>query len=280
MFDIASLFAAQHPDLVKKHPRISQLMINFGRWLWKEDIAQAFVKEHENIPRVELIDKGFEFINFDLIISDEDLAKIPKTGRLLLISNHPLGILDGVGLIKKMRAIRPDVKLMLNGSLHTMLNMPEHTIPVDNFHGAISKSVLKELYQHLDNEGVVMIFPAGLTSGFRQWGVNDYHWNPSFIYFAQKKNCPILPVFISGRNSLLLYIYEWLTRPLSQKVLLVREIEQIRIFRDMFSHHANTRQEIRIGDVVNVEQLPAGDALSKAQAVRKRVYQMRNRKEN
>lgn len=280
MFDIQSLFSQQHPDIYAKHPRLSALAIAIARWLWKEKEFQAFAEAQGAIAnKIELLDRGFAHLDFDFVISDADRAKIPKTGRLIIVANHSLGYLDGLGLIKKLREIRPDVKLVLNESLHVMLDMQDYTIPVDNFHGAISKQSLKAIYQQLDNEGIVIIFPAGRVSGISLSGLRDFPWNGSFLRFALQKKAPILPVFIGGRNSLMFYIFGVLLRPLSNRILLVRELFQMKLMREMFSRHQHQRLHMHFGDFIDAAELQQRDLSpeAKVQWVRQTLYALKHR---
>lgn len=255
MFDIQSMFSQQHPEFYAKHPRLSAMAIAVARCLWKEKEYQAFAEAHPTESRIELLDKGFEYLDFDFLLSEEDRAKIPKTGRLIVVANHSLGYLDGLGLIKKLREIRPDVKLMLNESLHVMLDMNDYTIPVDNFHGAISKKSLKAIYQHLDNEGLIIIFPAGRVSGIGLKGLKDFAWNGSFLRLAVQRNTPILPAFVGGRNSTAFYIASVLTRPLSNRLLLFRELLQMKLMREMFTRHQHQRLPLAFGEFIDAAEL-------------------------
>src|SRR5690554_5776354 len=279
MFDIKSMFAQQHPEVYAKYPRLSAMAIAIARWMWKEKEFQAFAEKNPTETRIELLDKGFEYLDFDFLLSEQDRAKIPATGRMIIVANHPLGYLDGLGLIKKLREIRPDVKLMLNESLHVMLDMNDYTIPVDNFHGAISKKSLKAIYQHLENEGLIIIFPAGRVSTVSVGGLKDFPWNGSFIRIAAQKNTPILPAFIGGRNSLTFYFFSILTRPLSNRYLLFRELLQMKLMREIFSRHQHQRLPMRFGEVIDAKELQQRDLSpqGKVEWVRQALYALKNR---
>lgn len=53
-------------------------------------------------------------LNVKYLVFAEDLAKVPKTGPFILVSNHPLGALDGILMTKIISEIRPDFKIMGN----------------------------------------------------------------------------------------------------------------------------------------------------------------------
>lgn len=279
MFDIKSLFIKQHPDFHHNYPRLTNIVAAAARWLWKEKTFQQFAEEHSQHQGIELISKGFEYIDFDVNVSEEDLAKIPPQGSLIIVANHPLGYLDGMGLLKVISRVRarPDVKLVLNGALHNMLGMNELTIPVDNFHGSISKQSFKGIKQQLNNEGALVIFPAGLVSRLTLKGLQDTPWNPSFLRFARQKNTPILPVFIQGRNSITYYILAILSLPLAKKVLIIRELLMAKLIREIFSRHSKKRITMNFGQVLMPDELDAKytNMEEKSQAIRDIVYSLK-----
>lgn len=276
MFDIHSMFIVQHAQLYEKHPKLSRALIKLGRCLWMEKEFKAFEAQAKWQDRIELIQQGFDYIDFDFTLSEQSLANIPRTGRAVIVANHPLGYLDGIGLLKTLHAIRPDVKLVINKSLHILLGMQDYTIAVDNVSGAISKQSLKQIYQQLDDDGVVIIFPAGFVSQLSRQGVADFAWNSSFLRFAEQKNAPVIPVFIDGQNSYSYYLLTIVCRPFFKLSLLFREALQVKLLREMFSRHRHQRLAIVVGQALSYEQLAViGDKTARLQYVREQLYALK-----
>ena len=105
-------------------------------------------------------ERGLKYIVFE-----EDLAKIPKTGAFIIVSNHPLGAIDGILMCKIISDIRPDFKIMGNFLLEKIEPMKEFVIPVNPF-GGERKSIrssatgMRETLKHLEAGGCVGMFPG------------------------------------------------------------------------------------------------------------------------
>src|SRR5581483_1382499 len=101
-------------------------------------------------------------------VTPEDLARIPKTGPVVVVCNHPFGILDGAMIPTMLFQVRKDVKILANYLLATMPEIAPDCIFVDPFHLKNSPEVnrrgLKQAITHLRSGGLLVIFPAGEVS--------------------------------------------------------------------------------------------------------------------
>lgn len=104
-------------------------------------------------------------LNIKYLTFEEDLAKIPKTGPFILVSNHPLGAIDGVLMCKILTEIRPDFKVMGNFLLSKIQPMAPFVIAVNPFEkrkeAYSSMSGMREALRHLSEGKCLGIFPAG-----------------------------------------------------------------------------------------------------------------------
>ena len=66
-------------------------------------------------------------------IPEEDLKRLPKNGAYITISNHPLGGIDGILLLKLILEQRSDFKIIGNFLLHRIEPLKPHIIPVNPF---------------------------------------------------------------------------------------------------------------------------------------------------
>ena len=109
--------------------------------------------------------KEFE-INFE--IPEEDLKRIPKSGPFITISNHPLGGIDGILLLKLLAEHRPDFKIIANFLLHRIEPLKPYVMPVNPFetHKDVKSSFtgFKNALNHLKEGHALGIFPAGEDS--------------------------------------------------------------------------------------------------------------------
>jgi len=133
------------------------------------------------------------------------LAKIPKHGRLIVVCNHPYGMIEGVIIARLLSTIRPDSKVMANVALALFKEIQDYFIFANplNPKAAINQQAIKACFKHLNNEGLLVIFPAGRVSSFQEdkQCITDAPWNRLSASLARKTNSPVLPLFISGKNS-------------------------------------------------------------------------------
>src|SRR5690554_437422 len=77
-----------------------------------------FYDKTKDLPALEFIDGLLDEFDITFEIPEEDLNRIPKSGPFITVSNHPLGAIDGVLLLKILSEKRPDFKVMGNFLLH------------------------------------------------------------------------------------------------------------------------------------------------------------------
>lgn len=161
-------------------------------------------------------------------VSDSDLQRIPTTGPVVVVSNHPLGGLDGIILGDLLRRRRTDVKLMANFLLKRVRFAEHHMIFVDPF--AASKPAahniapLRESLKHLKAGGLLGVFPGNKVSHY-QWHrgeIADAEWVPHIGALIRRTGASVVPIFIEGGNSTLFNI-AGMIHPLLRTVLLPRE---------------------------------------------------------
>lgn len=140
---------------------------------------------------------------------DKVVEKIPKTGKCIVVCNHPYGMVEGVIIAQLLSAYRSDTKVMANIALKTFKEINDCFIFANPLKpsAAINATAIKQCYQHVENEGLLVIFPAGRVSFYQNDNkiISDGHWNRLAIKIAEKTQAPILPIFISGTNSTLFH---------------------------------------------------------------------------
>lgn len=147
-------------------------------------------------------------VNFE--IPEEDLRKIPKDGAFITISNHPLGGIDGIILLKLLLEQRPDYKIMANFLLNRIEPLSPYIMPVNPFenHKDAQSSVMgfKQAIAHLQEGKALGLFPAGEVSTYRNGRlVIDKPWNKAAMKLIKKANVPIIPIYFHAKNSSLFY---------------------------------------------------------------------------
>ena len=159
----------------------------------------------------------------------QGLTSIPKQGPTIVVSNHPFGALEGVVLAHHLLSMRPDVKIMANYLLNRVPALRDLFIFVDPFNTASSlgKSLgpLRGAIRWVEKEGLLAIFPAGEVSHLqiKKRGVTDPPWSTVAARIAQKTGAKVVPLYFSGRNSLLFQLLG-LAHPILRTVMLPREL--------------------------------------------------------
>ena len=151
--------------------------------------------------------KAFE-INFE--IPEEDLKRIPKSGPFITISNHPLGGIDGMILLKLLLSRREDFKVIANFLLQRIDPLQPYIMPVNPFeeHKEAQSSTkgIKEAILHLRDGKPLGIFPAGEVSTYRDHRmIVDRQWDPAAMKLIQKAKVPVIPIYFHAKNSTFFY---------------------------------------------------------------------------
>lgn len=141
-------------------------------------------------------------------VAAEDLERIPTTGPLIVVANHPYGAIEGIVLACLLRSVRPDVKVMANYLLNRIPELRRYMIFVDPFGRKDSPRYnagpIKQAVRWLrDEEGVLAIFPAGEVShlNLKTRIVSDPPWQKTVARLVRMTKAPVLPIFFEGSNN-------------------------------------------------------------------------------
>ncbi|MBC7523826.1 MAG: lysophospholipid acyltransferase family protein [Flavobacterium sp.] len=143
-------------------------------------------------------------------IPEEDFKRLPKDGAYITISNHPLGGIDGILLLKLMLEKVPDFKIIANFLLHRIQPMKPYIMPVNPFEDRkdTKSSVIgiKETLRHLSDGKPLGMFPAGEVSTYKDGKlVVDKAWEEGAMKVIRKAQVPVVPIYFHAKNSRLFY---------------------------------------------------------------------------
>lgn len=262
MICLESVVEQRFPGLIERKPVLGNSLLRF---ICHESRFQQFEQHYPHLEGFDFIEQVLRYFEFSFRTKDSEWERIPAQGRVVIVANHPIGSLDGLALLKMIGEVRPDVKVVANEILSAIKPLESLLLPVDNMHGRSGKQQVRSIRQHLENEGAVIIFPAGEVSRIGAKGIRDGRWNSGFIRFAQSTQSPILPVFVDGRNSIFFYSLSLLAKPISTLWLI----------REMFKQ-AHNDVNIAVGHPVapeTVKQFDVNAALL-AKMFKKEVYKL------
>tara|TARA_B100000795_G_scaffold176656_1_gene133506 strand:+ start:5747 stop:7555 length:1809 start_codon:yes stop_codon:yes gene_type:complete len=149
--------------------------------------------------------------NIKFEIPEEDLKRIPKEGPFITVSNHPLGGIDGVLLLKLLIEKRADYKIIANFLLHRIAPLKPYVMPVNPFEtrkdAKSSIAGIKSALLHLKEGKPLGIFPAGEVSTYKDGKLKvDKPWEEGAVRLIKKAQVPVIPIYFHAKNSRLFYI--------------------------------------------------------------------------
>ncbi|MBK4714321.1 MULTISPECIES: lysophospholipid acyltransferase family protein [Tenebrionibacter/Tenebrionicola group] len=227
---------------------ITPFQRRYIRWLFNEKGTVDFYQSISDKHGVEWIDALIEKLNFRVEVHNADYDNIPASGPAIVIANHPT-VLDGLSLISTVARVRKDIKIVANHLLQVIFPSIESiTIGIKNMQGEFSRQTFKEINSHLKKGGVLVMCPAGRLASTSLSGLKEAKWQAGFIQFAARTQAAIVPVHITGRNSLLYYMAANIWRPLSNMMVLREGLR-----------HKGRRVRMKICHQLDVPALLKGD---------------------
>jgi putative hemolysin len=159
----------------------------------------------EGLSKELFVKKALEALNLTYSLNEEALSSIPKKGRFIIICNHPYGGIEGIILADMLNKIRGDIKFMANSGLRLIREMDDFFIYTNPLvtHNYRNVSSIRACQQHLEKDGLLVLFPAGRVSFYHKdkERITDGEWNRIPARMNLNTKASIMPIFISGTNS-------------------------------------------------------------------------------
>jgi putative hemolysin len=158
---------------------------------------------------------ALEKLHIELDYDERQLAKIPASGPLVIIANHPFGLVDGAILLHLTTRIRHDFFLLINEVLAHEPLLAGHLLPVDfrKTKEAMATNLLTRqlVDERLTQDQALVIFPGGGVATVNQSGgaLEEFPWRPFIAAKIHEHQCPVVPIYFHGRNS---WLFHWVSR--------------------------------------------------------------------
>lgn len=186
-----------------------------------------------------------------LNVDVQGLENLPASGRVILVSNHPTGIGDGVAVYAAIKAWRPDVMFYANADAHRVCRrFDEVLIPVEWVEEKRSRErmrlTLTMTREAMEAERALMIFPAGrLAVKDAEGRLTHPPWMTSAVSIARKYAAPIVPLHLTGPWSTLFHLFDkrW------------KELRDITLFHELLNKRGH-RFSLIVGAPIDAEALP------------------------
>ncbi|MEM5543597.1 lysophospholipid acyltransferase family protein [Sulfitobacter sp. AS92] len=199
------------------------------------------------------------------------LEDIPTNGPVILIANHPYGILDGLMLGHVLSQTRGDFRIMANAVFSQAPDLAHHLLPIsfdeDREALALNLATRRSALSYLERGGAIGIFPGGTVSTaarpFSQ--PMDPGWRSFTARMIAKSDATVVPIYFDGHTSRLFQIASHLHANLRMG-LLIKE----------FRARVDTPVRLAIGAPIPRAALDplAGDAKAMMDFLRKATYEL------
>lgn len=192
-------------------------------------LNQIYRWTRERGDDADFCQKSLDGLGVSVEVDAEDLRHIPRSGPLVIVSNHPFGGLDGLVLGAILLRVRPEARLLVNYLLGCIPEFHEIAFFVDPFGGDGAKrrnlASMKSAIQHVRGGGALGVFPSGEVSHFTIGNrcITDPPWSGTVGRIVQSTGATVVPVYFEGRNSTLFQVLGMIHPPL-RTLLLSREL--------------------------------------------------------
>ena len=156
----------------------------------------------------------------------EQIARIPKDGPVIIVANHPHGLIDGMILAELVGRVRTDYKILTRSLLTGVTEIEEFMIPVPFPHEEDAREQSLEMRSramaHLKQGGVIALFPSGVVASSDSFfgPAIERTWNPFTANLIQRSGATVVPIFFPGQNSRAYQIATQISATLRQGLLL------------------------------------------------------------
>ena len=155
-----------------------------------------------------------EFMDIKIINKSKNNLNIPASGPLLIIANHPFGIIDGLILCSIASRYRKDFKIMTHETLKLIPELDQFILPIefnDKSKDTIKNNIntSKKAKKYLLDGGLLIIFPSGgvTVSKNRKQAMENDHWKLFTAKLIQQTRSDVLPIYFDGRNGFLFNLF-------------------------------------------------------------------------
>ncbi len=188
-----------------------------------------YQQARQGVANGDFLDSALATLGVHCALDPRRLARMPDTGPLVVVANHPFGGVEGMALAQVLRRRRPDLRILANHLLGRVPELGPLMIHVNPFAGASAArqntAPLRQALAWLKGGGALLVFPAGAVSHLhlRARAVIDPPWQPTVSWLVRRSGAAVQPVFVAGRNSATFQI-AGLVSPHLRTALLVREL--------------------------------------------------------
>lgn len=217
-------------DIRKLHPifrkRYGDVLAKMGLKLSGLDNVNKVYDHSKHLTGIDFCTHLLDGLGMKRTVVNEHILEHYKNKPFITVSNHAYGHVDGIAYIELLGSYNPQFRIMVNFILGIIDTMEENFITVNpNHSGAFNKvsslGGIKQCIAHIRAGNPLGLFPAGAISNLirsnGKWKIEDREWQASVLKLIKFAKVPVIPIHISGGNSLLYYslgLIDWRVRNL------------------------------------------------------------------
>lgn len=149
---------------------------------------------------------------------------IPRSGPLLVTSNHPTGILDGAVLLCALLSRRADILIVANDLLKDLPLLGDFIIPIKKTAAGDQNgtSTLIQVRSAWKRNACVAVFPSGTVEHWRwnQFKICDAPWTDAFQNLAEVLKVPEIQAHLTIRNPVWFHMFAAISKQARLALLL------------------------------------------------------------
>ena len=246
-------FSYAEPD----DPRLKRFVIRLIERMSGQPYLKWLYDDHQAnpLPGESFWDAAVRRLELRIVCNEPALLKWPKAGPLIVVSNHPFGVLDGVVICHLVARVRDDFRVLTNSVLMRAKEVREFLLPIDftESEEAMQTNIKSRAAakKHLMDGGCLIVFPAGGVSTIpTPWHKRavDAEWKTFTGRLIAQARAPVAPVFFAGQNSRIFQIASHISTTLRLSLLFKEVHDRI-----------GSELHIRLGEPVPFDKLPATD---------------------
>ena len=165
-------------------------------------------------------------MGIELQTPQEQIANIPAKGPVIIVANHPHGLVDGMILAELIGRVRTDYQILTRSLLTGVSEIEEFMIPVPFPHEENAREqsldMRRRAMDYLTNGGVIVLFPSGVVACSETWfgPAIEKNWNPFTAKMIQRSGATVVPIHFPGQNSRTYQIANRISSTLRQGLLI------------------------------------------------------------
>ena len=260
IFSIDKIIDEKKIYFYKKLPNFIQ---NIIKSLLHEKEVNELLFLYKDEPLEQFFNKIID--HFQISINLDCKYKLDQNKRYIFVCNHPTGILDGIVVLKTL-SNNFDCRIIANDIISNLHNLDKILLPTD-WIGSMSKKQALKIIETLESDKQLILFPAGEVSKITSFRIQDNKWNNFFIKKAKQYNRDIVPIYISGHNSIWFYLIYIIRYTFKIKF----NLEMFLLIHELFNkkkHEIN----LKFGNPISFQSLKNKNLNEECNKIQKAIY--------